>query len=440
MIKRYLFLLFFTFTMLVNADEIRWNIQDCGTLSTFIDAYVKEFNDCGQVLIAGRKQGETYTIPQPHRIEPLGQVCSWGVWTPEAGLMSINYPIKGPLPYSWHRINGQGLVVGLSSSQGHDSTWKNIEYYSHLITWLPGIGIKSYRLPLVNGAAISSREAYIAQCRNSDSVIVTCMYDTKKGGSYESRVFSLIDDKLQDLTPILRQQAKALGYDAGDLLIITSNSDGTMLGRFDIYQINPYKGGKNAIGTKYFLWNNIEMVLVDNPEEFPGLVGREHGLDAYHTFLDSNNRVLFDVFVENLRYKQSWIWSRAEGLMRLYPEECLQMAPGRGWAHAIGLLDNGTILWTVNNYDEFNGFLFQRENQQVRLPLDKYRQPLPEHIGDFYDIRSTVSILNGTWPLNDKYLTKNGGGEFNANSLNQVFFTGKFLGEEHPFFIEPAGK
>ena len=52
------------------------------------------------------------------------------------------------------------------------------------------------------------------------------------------------------------------------------------------------------------------MILIENPDELPSFVGRDHATDVNQLFLDSNGRVLFDVHVENLRFKESWMWSK----------------------------------------------------------------------------------------------------------------------------------
>jgi len=441
MIKNLFLLTLFMLASHLNVEGSQWRVRDLGTLSTFTEAYVKEFNEQGQALLVGRHQNQTYENPQTNSVVVRGKrkICTWAYWDPEFGLIPIDDSFNESIISYWVRINGQGKIIGLTKTRGYNVESKTVdEYYIGLNTWQAGSGKKDYKLPFKNKLRKNSNFAFIANCRGSNSVIVTCMYSTKKGESYDSEVFCLVDEEIKDLTPLLRSETKTLGYDAGDFLIISVNSQGKMLGRFDVYVNNQYKGGKSAIGTKYFLWDSIQMTIIDNPDELPSFVGRENFTDVCHTFLDAHDQILFDVFVENLRYKQSWMWSEKNGLIKLNPEQFLGLAPGRGWAHVIGLLDNGTLVWTVNNYDDFNGFIFQNENQQTRLSLDKYRNPLPEHIGEYYDLKSKVSILNGTWPLNDKYITSNNHGEFTANAVHQFFFTGNLFGEEHPFLIEPV--
>lgn len=427
----------------LNSTEIQWQVRDLSTLSSYTEACVKEFNDQGQVLIVGRKQNQTYENPLVYSVLMKGKhkICTWSLWDPQFGLIPIDDSFDASTISYWQRINAEGKVIGLTKARGYNATTRTVDEFYYIVnTWQIGVGTKDYDIPFSNKHRKNSNLAFIANCRSSNSVVVTCMYSTKKGESYDSEVFCLQDEEMKDITPVLRSEAEILGFDAGDFLIISVNSKGNLLGRFDNYVNNPYKDVKSVVGTKYFLWDNIRMTIIDNPDELPCFVGRENFTDVDHTFLDANDQILFDVFVETLRYKQSWIWSEKNGLVKLNPEQCLGLAPGRGWAHAIGLLDNSTLVWTVNNYDEFNGFIFQNESHQIRLPLDKYRNPLPEHLGEYQGLKSKFAILNGTWPIQDKYFSSNSNGEFSANALYQMFFTGKVFGEEHPFYIEEVEK
>lgn len=432
MIKKTLYLAALGFAAFVNADEIQWQVRDLDTLSTFTDASVQEFNDQGQALISGHKIGETYST-QPNIIAPNQyKVCSWGFWDKSCGLVEIKDPCNGVSPYSWHRINGDGMVIGLYKDKAVDRNKKRVEYNALLLTWKHGVR-EGYGLPLANKDPNSSNAAFVAHCRNSKSVIVTCMYDQDKGGGYDARIFSLLNGQIQDLTPSLRKSVAVLGYDAGNMLAIAVNSQGMILGRFDCYEKNPFKKDiMGPIGRKYFLWNNNEMNLIDGTEELVEWFGNRGLADANHISLDANGRVLFYVFVKARRSWESWIWTKEEGLNLI----------GGGHIRGLGLLDDGTIFWSITGSANADGFMFQKkdqifdgfkipkEHQNLYFPLDRSRQPFPENLGDFKGIKIKTSIVYGTWPLSD-------GQEFNANGKRQIFCTGEFFGEPHPFVIEP---
>lgn len=432
MTKNFILLIFFAFTSHINCNEIQWRVRDLGTLSTFKDASVQDFNDRGQVLISGHKVGETYST-RPDVIAPNQYtVCSWAFWDDSYGLIPINDPWNGISPYSWHRINGDGLVIGLYKDKAIDINKKRVEYNALLITWQQGVR-HNYGLPLANKDPNSSSSAFVAHCRNSKSVIVTCSYDQDKAGGYDARVLALQDNQIRDLTPSLRKSAASLGYDAGNLLAIAVNSQGMILGRFDCYEKNPYKNTSGPTGRKYFLWSNNEMYLIEGTEELVEWFGNRSFIDADHISLDANGKVLFYVFVKARRSWESWVWTKENGLNLI----------GGGHIRGLGLLDDSSIFWSVTGSENADGFVFQKkdqifdgfafpnEHQNLHLSLDRSRQPFSKDLGEFKGVKIKTSILYGTWPLFN-------GVEFNANSRRQLFFTGEFFGESHPFLIEPV--
>lgn len=408
-----------------------WEVHDLGTLQEYTKACIKDFNERGQVLVIGKKGNRTDE-----------KQCSWAYWDSEYGLLPIGdteWNGRVSLQHWWHRINGDGVVIGLEQKRRMQNRLG--QYYMELLLWQPSVGTKKYSLPITRDTPMF---AWIANCRSSSDVVVSCMKDLTYGNSYDAKVFSLVNSSILDLTPNLKREAELLGYDAGDWLIIAVNSQGMMIGRFDYYVEHPYKVAKVPAGTKYFVYDGKKMDLIDRPDELQGCEGR-NGNDKYNVSIDSEGRVLFSVFVNSLRYKEAWLWSKKKGLTQLDSSQCLCMTPGRGWCSSVGLLDDGTIMWSVNDYDEFNGFAFQQNDQISLLPLEKDRQLPDNYQSIFRGLKIQRNIIHGTWPLIHKFGHTNGfgfpptesyEGDFNSAGSGLVFFNAEVFGEEHPFILE----
>lgn len=419
MIYKILLILAVSFTTFSNADELSWRVQDLGTLSTFTEACIKEFNDQGQALLVGRKQGDKK------------EIYSWEFWDPKLHLQHIDTGNNDPKWYHyWQRVNGQGVVIGLRHKKPL-TAGGNVKYLD-LITWQPNIGFKSYELSIDNS---NDTQAFIANCRNSNRIIVSCITSLPSGAIHRSEVFSLINNQIQNLTPALIQDAANLGYDARDWMICAVNSQGMMLGRFDHYAKHPYKKNEVRIGRKYFLRDSNEMALIDCNELLEWFNREGTFADANHLFLDAKGNVLFDALIESRRSWESWIWNKETGLKFL---NLAQDLPGGGIVRPIGLLDDGTIVWSVWGSTQSDGYIFEKEGKITRLPLNTKRNLPEEYLSEFPTLQVKYSTIFRMWQIIDKYSLNGTTLQFNANLKKQLFFTGEVFGEEHPFLIEPV--
>lgn len=401
----------------LNANE--WCIRDLGTLSLFESAEVLEFNDCGQVLIKGKKLLEKFGTQQ------LNEKIYWELWDPKSGLLHIDSCEDSNKGNSYYRVNGQGSIIGLRNT--HVNKDKRLD----LLLWNRNSGLKSFNLP-VYGHPNHETTTFIANCRNSDNVIVSCINSLPNGELFRSEVYSLLNNRIEDLAPTLTKSAAALGFDARRWVVIAVNSRGTILGRFDNYQMNPYKNEKAFNGRKYFLLENENMVLIEGAEELLEWFGNGF-TDADHISFDADGRVLIYTFVKIRRSWESWIWTKEEGLYQI----------GGGHIKGLGILDDGVIFWSITGSVNADGFLFQENSQffegfkfpdtsqYLFLPLDTNRQPLCKHLGNFQGIKVKKSVYFDNWPLP-------GGSEINANALRQIIFNAEIFGEIHPFLIEPV--
>ncbi len=405
------------------APASEWEIKDLGTLSDYSEAYISDFNDLGQTLIVAKKlnnKKEEYT---------------WLLASSSSNLKIITDPTPGYwAPIWWHRVNGKGVVAG--TREANTGTLNNNLF---LTTWDTHSGAKSYRLPLTKEHPSSG---FIAKCKMSDQIIISTFTDPKLGGSRDGKVFSLINGSIKELTPKLKQLASEHGYETGDWVIASVNSQGMMLGRFDYYETHPQRPQVTVpAGSIYFLLNNEHMSLIEFPAELLNFYGRnKHFLDLSHAFLDESGQVMFDSFVSSSRTWENWIWDPNNGLKFLDQEESVGIRGGHAKARALCLMDNGSILWMVQGCEDCNGYYIQSATELLRLPLDKGRQPFQEDLDQFQNLQVIYSLLFKTWTLNTGFsnsLTSANTGEFIANSKGQIFFIGSFYDEKHPFLIEP---
>lgn len=399
----------------IKAEPISWNVKDLGTLTHYNDAYVQEFNDQGQALVAGQ------------RINGKKGQYTWMLSTPDIGIQSIPDPIPGYWAQNrWQRVNGLGIVAGtLEANTG------NLNNNLFLTWWELHSGAKHYRLPLTKEHPSSG---YIARCRSSDQIVISTYTDAKLGGSRDSKVFSLVNGNISELTPKLNKLAIEYGYIAGGWIIASVNSTGMMLGRFDYYEENPYRPSQSvAIGSKYFLLSGDEMSLIEFPDELLSFYSRGNSFtDLKHIFLDHEGKVMFDSFVIS-RGWENWIWDIQNGLRLLDQKDCIGIRGSHAKARALSLQDDGSILWMVQGCEDCNGFFIQHGTTQLRLPLDRNRQPLESDISNYEGLKVSYHIVYKTWTLYDAGNV----GEFIGNSRNQIFFSGSIFGERHPFLIEP---
>ncbi|HTJ53715.1 MAG TPA: hypothetical protein VL443_29875 [Cyclobacteriaceae bacterium] len=414
------------------AEDLRWNVKEFGTLPDFKDAAIVEFNEYGQALISGHKTNEKYSDGRITRGVAKYKTCSWAFWQNDFGLVPINDVFDGTVPYTWSRVNGEGVVIGLAKVNKRilDKTY---EVYI-LMTWKNG-KFQNYHIPIERDKKVYklSKEGFVANCRNSKSVIFTCSYEAPDSDGYDSRILSLVSDRVQDLTPQIRNTAASLGYNAGNFLAIAVNSQNDILGRFNHYQHNPYKNQLAPVSMEYFIWDGKEMTIIPNASELlEWFIDSQD--DANHISFDAEGSVLFSTFVKSRRSWESWIWTKEEGTKLI----------GGGHIKTLGITDNGTILWCVTGSHNSDGFIFQKKDERFDgfgfsehfqyhlLPLDRNRQPLPVILGEFQSLKIDASLIYGTWPLQNGII-------FNANGNNQFFITGKIFGERHPFVIEFRG-
>lgn len=413
---------FFLFSNFLAASE--WKLRDMGTFGKYSEAYIVDFNDKGQALLHGEDG-----------IDKSG----YGVttyWDKDLGVVPITHRerTRDNMHFDkFFRINGDGILLGLNFTR--DKT--------ELLTWEPSQGTKAYTIHNYRGYC------FFAEARNSSTIILSHTANNNFGGDYHAQVVSLEGEELVDLTPALKAEANTLGYDAGDWLIIATNSQGSLLGRFDYYCYKESRLQKDNIptGTCYFVYNKSGMTLIDWPDDrlFPKERNGRIPNDRFYMKIDSEDRVFYtyhapDPTKTTCLPGQTWLWTKEKGVTEpTLSDSFLDLASLGDQGLVTGLLDDGTFLWSIYNQGKFKGLAFETANELLFLNLSEDRQLLAEETESDPEIKVKRGVLyyHHDYPVFRRtsapadHLS-----DFLSAKTGQFYFNAEIKGQTHPFIIE----
>ncbi len=382
-------------------NEKKWRLRDLGTLSKFESSSLLECNDMGQVLMLGdsRKNPPQYVF-----------------FDSDFGLVPIQKPSVDEWQHQWLRINKSGLVVGLLKRNG-----VNNGYYEDLITWNMIRGYRVYRSQFTTRMCNVDEQArqFIARCRNSNLVVINRRADD----SENNQVLILKDDELINITHVLKNQARKLGFDAGGWLISDVNSQEMLFGSFHHYEIHPYKDTKIKKDKYYFVQDAGSFYIVECPKHFN--MQWAHGTplrngDGTYSF-DVAGRVFFRSAGSCI--DDSMIWTREDGLKKLEsPLSAITTQEGSCNPIAICLLHDGTVVWRKNVYLlEKDGVCCSFSHNVYFLEKDgvccSFPHLVPENLHEYPELK----YPHGYSPLFQE---------------NRGFLQCEVFGESHPFMME----